>query len=85
MPDFTSFKIMGQCRTILDYLKAQIKTTLDSILTKSTTIENNVASILAINKAHGSLERSTAGSQNWTCPQGVYHIYATIILSLIHI
>lgn len=58
--------------------------------TKSNTTTNNTASetgilsqklswLITANKAHGSLERTSAGSQNWTCPTGVYFVFIVLV------
>ena len=87
MPDFTSFNIMKQCKKILEKVTAlptAIAEVKELVATNNTasetgTLSQKASQIIALNKAHGSLSRSTAGTQNWTCPAGVYQVYVTII------
>lgn len=42
-------------------------------------ISQKISYLIQNNEAHGSIERTTAGSQNWTCPNGVYQVLAVLV------
>lgn len=87
---FADFDIMGKCKKILskmDLLSENIINTLTPIVgvlgttsdmggTSSTgTVMAKLNTLLRINTAHGSVEFTTAGTRNWTCPEGVWQVY----------
>ena len=45
---------------------------------KTGIISQKVSYLIQSNEAHGSVERTTAGSQNWVCPNGVFYVLAAI-------
>lgn len=82
MPDFTSFKMMKLCKQIMEKVTAlpdAITAVKNLVATNNTAnkagiLSQKVSYLIQLNEAHGSLERATAGSQNWTCPAGVYQV-----------
>ena len=44
---------------------------------KTGILSQKLSYLITMNEAHGSVERTTAGSQNWTCPAGVYQVLVT--------
>lgn len=42
---------------------------------KTGIISQKLTYLINLNETHGSVERSTAGTQNWTCPAGVYFVF----------
>lgn len=41
-------------------------------------ISQKISYLIQSNETHGSLEKTTAGSQSWTCPAGVYFVFVII-------
>ena len=41
---------------------------------KTGILSQKITYLINQNEAHGSVERTTAGSQNWACPAGVYQV-----------
>lgn len=84
-------KILEHLADVTDVAINNVKSVIDTVNTnvnsvKSYTTTNNTASetgilsqklswLITVNKNHGSVERTSAGSQNWTCPAGVYAVY----------
>lgn len=87
MPDFTSFKIMGQCKKILNKvteLPTIISEVKNLVLTNNTVNESGILSqklswLINANKNHGTKNKTNVGTENWTCPVGVYVVYAIIV------
>ena len=88
-------KIFDHLVDVTDVAINSAKSVIDTVNTnvnsvKSYTTTNNTASetgalsqklswLITVNKNHGSVERTSAGSQNWTCPAGVYEVFAILV------
>lgn len=67
-------------KSVADTINSNVNTIKSYTTTNNTASETGILSqklswLITANKAHGSVERTSAGSQNWTCPTGVYYVY----------
>ena len=74
--------IKTQTDNIYSKVDTEIADIVSKVATNNTANKTGVLSqklsyLIAQNENHGSLERTTAGSQNWTCPSGVYQVLVT--------
>lgn len=53
-------------------------TATNNTASKTGILSQKLAYLIAQNEAHGSVGRTTAGSQSWTCPAGVYYVYVSM-------
>ena len=71
-------------KSVVDTINGNVNTINSNVATNNTASETGILSqklswLITANKAHGSVERTSAGSQNWTCPAGVYEVFAILV------
>lgn len=67
-------------KSVVDTINSNVNTINSNVATDNTASETGILSqklswLITVNKNHGSLEKTSAGNRDWTCPTGVYYVY----------
>ena len=81
------FPIHKLCKQILEKVTAlpdAITAVKNLVATNNTASETGILSqklswLITANKNHGTKNKTSTGTENWTCPAGVYVVYAIIV------
>ena len=71
---------INSAKSVIDTVNTNVNSVKSYTTTNNTASETGVLSqklswLITVNKNHGSLEKTSAGNRDWTCPTGVYYVY----------